>query len=165
MMSLVSHVGPYEASLRAKYDAARASLSAPRSIPATTRIVRPYQEVLRAKAQAAKEAARRAEEARLFEEDRLRLAQEVANREDPIFVAKPWKDIVRETCEKHKVGVGQVMSDQRYASVVAARNEVFYRMSRECVLSLPRIGQLLGKDHTTVLHGIRRYMQKHGLEA
>lgn len=74
-----------------------------------------------------------------------------------------WTDIVAEVLAKHGVTRAELMSAQRGVHIVACRHEVFYRMSKETTLSLPQIGKRIGgKDHTTVLHGIRRHAAKIG---
>jgi len=67
-----------------------------------------------------------------------------------------WKAIVKEVCEKHGITMGQMVCRQRSRPLVAARFEAYYRLSNETLLSLPQIGKLMGgKDHTSVMHGIR----------
>lgn len=69
-----------------------------------------------------------------------------------------WRVIVREVCEKHDVLLVDLMSIRRPVKVVRARHEAMYRMRHETNLTLPQIGQRLGgRDHTTVLHGVRKH--------
>lgn len=87
--------------------------------------------------------------------DILIIAQETRD-----FIPEPghWKDIVDEVCAKHGVTRAEIMGIRRALKLVAARQEAMYRMSRETSFSLPQIGKRLGgRDHTTVLHGIRRH--------
>lgn len=68
----------------------------------------------------------------------------------------PWKRIVEEVCIAHQVSKPELLGSQRERRIVLARHEAMYRMKTETVMSLPQIGRRLGgKDHTTVLHGIR----------
>lgn len=72
-----------------------------------------------------------------------------------------WKAIVKEVCEKHGITFGQVLGRQRSQPIVKARFEAYFRLSEETGLSLPQIGRFLGgKDHTSVLHGIRKHKQR-----
>lgn len=90
--------------------------------------------------------------------DILVIAQE--NRAEPLDTGH-WMDIVREVCAKHCLTKSELMSDRRARNLVAARHEAMYRMSKETTMSLPAIGRRMGhKDHTTVLHGIRRHEAK-----
>lgn len=69
-----------------------------------------------------------------------------------------WKVIVEQVCIAHQVTRSELLGAQRSKKITAARHEAMYRMKTETTLSLPQIGQRLGgKDHTTVLHGVRRH--------
>lgn len=77
-----------------------------------------------------------------------------------------WKEIVAEVCSKHAVSYAEAMSDRRWKPIVSCRAEIYYRLYKETTLSLPQIGQKLGgKDHTTVMYGIRRHMRDNGIAA
>lgn len=68
------------------------------------------------------------------------------------------RSIMTEVCRKHGISRDELCSASRARHLVAARHEVFYRLRSETGLSLPRIGHLVGgRDHTTVLHGVRSY--------
>ena len=72
--------------------------------------------------------------------------------------------ILREVCEKHGVTLDELRGEARPADVCDARHEAFYRMRVEVNLSYPRIGQVMGGfDHATVIHGIEKHAQLHGL--
>ena len=78
--------------------------------------------------------------------------------------------IKREVAAKYRVGINEIDSKRRHKRLVQARQEIFWRAKRETTASFPEIGRRVGgKDHTTVLHGVRRYEQwrrvKAGLEA
>ena len=69
-----------------------------------------------------------------------------------------WKDIVREVCANHGFTLQQILGAQRQRRLCSARHEAFYRLSTETTMSLPEIGDAFGgRDHTTVLHGIRKH--------
>jgi chromosomal replication initiation ATPase DnaA len=72
-----------------------------------------------------------------------------------------WKRIIEEVCIKHQVTRSELIGPQRSARISSARQEAMYRMKTETTMSLPQIGHRLGnRDHTTVLHGVRRYEAK-----
>lgn len=74
-----------------------------------------------------------------------------------------WKIIVREVCEKHSVSIAEIIGNRRARHLVIARHEAFHRLSTETTMSLPQIGYRMGgKDHTTVLHGIRAHKKRMG---
>lgn len=69
--------------------------------------------------------------------------------------------IIRDVCVKHGLTKTELLSARRMRTLVVARHEAMYRMSKETSMSLPMIGRRLGgRDHTTVLHGIRKYTAK-----
>lgn len=74
--------------------------------------------------------------------------------------------IVAEVCKKHRISFETIKGKQRSHPIVAAKFEAYYRLSTETTLSLPQIGRLMGgKDHTSILHGIRQHKARNGLEA
>lgn len=76
----------------------------------------------------------------------------------PVISETPAQAILREVAEKHNMSVKQVQSTARLKEFVAARQEASYRLNKELGFSLKQIGNMLGRrDHTTVLHAIKRY--------
>jgi len=115
---------------------------------ARRRIEEAYQEALRARAEAA-EAARRAHEAILAEQAFL------AGRSAP----EP-KHIIMEVAIAHGVSYDDILGRSRARHLVAARHEAIYEVrKRRPHLSLPQIGRIFKRDHTTILHALRRMMQ------
>lgn len=77
--------------------------------------------------------------------------------------------IKQEVAAKYNVSPADMDSIWRNRQVVQARHEFFWRARRETVASLPDIGRRCGgKDHTTVLNGVKIYeslqRMKAGLE-
>lgn len=69
-----------------------------------------------------------------------------------------WRSIIEEVAQKHGVLMSDMRSVRRGRPLVAARHEAMWRMRNETSMSLPEIGRRLGgRDHTTVLHGIRKH--------
>lgn len=54
----------------------------------------------------------------------------------------------------------EVLSDRRDKRVVLARHAVMYWCCRLSLRSLPQIGRLMNRDHTTIMHGRRVYVEK-----
>lgn len=89
---------------------------------------------------------------------RVRDVIHVASNAPAIMPMSPRKVIVREVCDKHGVSWMDITSTRRHVSIVAARNEAFYRLRNETSMSFPEIGKFLGgRDHSTVIHGMRRW--------
>jgi hypothetical protein len=71
-------------------------------------------------------------------------------------------EILEQTVKKyaaHGVTINAMKSPRRTrGALIQARFEFYWRCREETGLSLPQIGRMLGgKDHTTVLHGVRMY--------
>lgn len=73
-------------------------------------------------------------------------------------ISRPIHSLAAEICSKHDVTLAQLQSPIRMKHIVRARWELMYRANREIGATLPRIGHFLNRDHTTVLHGIRRHV-------
>jgi chromosomal replication initiator protein len=54
----------------------------------------------------------------------------------------------------------EIVSDNRSFPVAHARQEAMRRAYATGKFSLPQIGKFFGRDHTTVLHGIRRATER-----
>lgn len=63
--------------------------------------------------------------------------------------------LVEAAASAHRVLPSMVLSDLREARVVQARAAVIWVL-RDAGLSLPHIGHLMDRDHSTVLHAIRK---------
>jgi chromosomal replication initiation ATPase DnaA len=72
----------------------------------------------------------------------------------------PLKTIIRRICKTLKVSHLDLASSRRDARTAFARQAVFYWAVRRTCLSLPQIGRQMGRDHTTVLHGKKAYVEK-----
>lgn len=82
-----------------------------------------------------------------------------------VFMPTTTKDIarriVREVALKHGVSKEAMESETRATPVVMARQEAFYRLRHETLWGFARIGRFLGdRDHTTVMHAIKRHQCK-----
>ena len=76
--------------------------------------------------------------------------------EPPKLITKGERILI-ETAAKHKISVKDIRSAIRNNKLVRARWECMYRLKTELNLSLPCIGRFMNRDHTTVLHAIRKY--------
>lgn len=107
------------------------------------------------------------ERRRVLEAKRLRDQQVLANAVAPLVPASSperVRRIVMEVCHKHGVSAIEICSEHRSQRIVVARHEACYRLRKETTWSLPRIGKFLGgRDHTTILHGVRKHAAKNGL--
>jgi len=65
-------------------------------------------------------------------------------------------EIVGAIAGAHEVSPADIMGPTQVRRVVRARWAVWRIMRDEYQMTLPQIGRAFGKDHTTVLHGLRR---------
>ena len=70
----------------------------------------------------------------------------------------PALTIIGVVAAAHEIPVAGVLGQSRFCEVVLARHEAMWKVRQECALSLPHIGRIFGgRDHTTVLYGIRKH--------
>jgi hypothetical protein len=74
--------------------------------------------------------------------------------------------IVREVAAKHGLSERSLLDPCRQRAYAWPRQEAMYRIFTECPhISYPEAGRRLGgRDHTTVLHGVRAHCQRNGIE-
>lgn len=67
--------------------------------------------------------------------------------------------ILWNVCARYEVSFQALKGRSQRDIHVMARWEAFTRLSNELGMSTGRIGQLFDRDHTTVIHGLRRYAE------
>ena len=74
--------------------------------------------------------------------------------------------IVRETAAKHGLSVAVLLGHCRQRAYAWPRQEAMYRVFTECPhISYPDAGRRLGgRDHTTILHGVKAHCRRNGIE-
>lgn len=82
---------------------------------------------------------------------------------EPIDIPTPkHKDILREVAAKHGLPVSVMKGKRRWKTHVACRYEAIGRVWQECRdregnrLSMPRIGMIFDRAHTSILHALRK---------
>lgn len=74
-------------------------------------------------------------------------------------------DVVQAIAERHEVHLYDLLSDSRDRRFCAARQDAYLALSEtpygDRKPSLPMIGKWFGRDHTSVLHGVRRASERH----
>lgn len=69
-----------------------------------------------------------------------------------------WRVLVKFAALKTRVRVDDVLSRNRRKNIVATRYHAMWLVMTHCQrVSLPKIGRLFDRDHTTVIHGIRTH--------
>ena len=78
------------------------------------------------------------------------------------------KTILAEVAADHGLRPSDITGDRRFIHHVRARQDFMWRarqvkfMDGKPRYSLPQIGQFLGVDHTTVIHGVRAHEKRMG---
>ncbi|MET4636178.1 helix-turn-helix domain-containing protein [Kaistia defluvii] len=73
------------------------------------------------------------------------------------------RQIITQVARKHGLTDNDILSARRNTKVVRARQEAMYRAVNETTHSLTVVGKVFGRDHTTVMHGIRQHAARSGL--
>lgn len=68
------------------------------------------------------------------------------------------RQILSEVSRKHEVQEWDVLGQSRQKKVHMARLELYYRVKQLPKWSYPRIGKLFRRDHSTIVHGVKRWM-------
>lgn len=66
------------------------------------------------------------------------------------------KAIIRSVAAAHDLTENVILSGDRSAPVALARQQAMWLCARDTKLSYPQIGRIMRRDHTTVIHGVRR---------
>ena len=66
------------------------------------------------------------------------------------------REIIYNVATKHHLMIEDLTGHSRRSHIVKARHTAMYEIRKQCELSLGSIGDLFNKDHTTVLHAIRK---------
>lgn len=62
---------------------------------------------------------------------------------------------------KHGVSVNDLKAKRRDKIAARARHEAMWRVKKKTLFSFPKIGRVFGgRDHTTVLHGVRKHEER-----
>jgi chromosomal replication initiation ATPase DnaA len=71
-------------------------------------------------------------------------------------------ELLDQVCRRRAVTRDEVCGEARTKAVVRARHEVWWllRNHPEVSFSFQEIGRLFGRDHATVLHGVRAHAQR-----
>lgn len=75
------------------------------------------------------------------------------------------KIIRQAVAAKHRITLNDMDASCRSRKLACARHEAMYLVARECpMLSYPRMGRMFGgKDHTSIIHGVRKHADRNGL--
>lgn len=70
------------------------------------------------------------------------------------------KEIVAQVAARHGVSVDDLIGPSRQRTITRARHEAMWLMRQATTRSLPSIGRVFRRHHTTVLFGIREHEER-----
>ena len=78
---------------------------------------------------------------------------------DPTMPRARARNIISVVAHRHRMTVDRLMTaTERDATV--ARQEAMHEVRRQLRWSYPHLGALFERDHTTVMHGVRRHLER-----
>ena len=81
-----------------------------------------------------------------------------------VVLRKPFCDVLKDVSRETGVPAKVLLGHRRMRYIVEARRLLWWRAAHQCPhLSIAEIGRRSNVDHTTVLHGLKRYAELNGL--
>ncbi len=89
----------------------------------------------------------------------LCVAEEIAIRQERAHSPKAQvKQVIEAVCAKHEIPYSDVMGRKRFREIVAARHEAIVAVAEAFPwMSLPKLGRVFGRDHTTIMHALQKF--------
>mgnify|MGYP003685405121 CR=1 FL=1 len=81
---------------------------------------------------------------------------------DVTHPAGSLRPIIYRFCAEHDIPVNEMVSHRRQSKLVKKRHALMAMLKETTSASLPEIARALNRDHTTVLHGIRKHYERQG---
>ena len=69
------------------------------------------------------------------------------------------EQIISDCAEEFKITVSDLLSPKRTNKCAFARRKAAWILYQRGTMSYPQIGRLLNRDHTTIIHAVRRYQE------
>lgn len=86
-----------------------------------------------------------------------KLAQEIGVPVASAVMKRSVSNIIRDTAKKYDLRASDLKGDRRNQSIIAARHEAMVTAYLERPdLSLPQLGNQFNRDHTSVLHAVKK---------
>jgi len=79
------------------------------------------------------------------------------------FVEKdPRREILRDCANEYGCSVADLMGHSRRSEIVHARRKAMYLIYNRGKMSKAGVGRFMNKDHTTVMHALKKYEHENG---
>lgn len=72
-------------------------------------------------------------------------------------------DIITEVCRRSGYSVIAIVGHDRSQSIARYRQEISYLVRALTTLSLPELGRIMDRDHTSILHQVSVFRERHKL--
>lgn len=136
-------------------------------LPLSQRTVAAIVDIAHAATKSEREAREAAEAERIAEQRRLR-AEAVSHYRIIEVKLKGVRlsigSIIADTAAKHGLTATDLVGRSRALhTIIPARQEAMYLCAHDTPYGLPEIGKAFKRDHTTVLHGIRKHCERTGI--
>lgn len=79
------------------------------------------------------------------------------------LIAVDLYELVVTICKKYHVMISGVLGRKRTQALCRARQEIWWTIRTQTVLSVTEIGELFGVDHTTVMSGVESHERRNGI--
>lgn len=79
---------------------------------------------------------------------------------DPFAMKREVRQIIADIALIYGVTYADVMSVRRTQQIVRARQHIMFELSQRTPWSIAQIGRFLGRDHTSVLHGVKKHQKR-----
>lgn len=73
--------------------------------------------------------------------------------------SRAYPEIIREVCATYEIARDDLLSDNRAFWCSIPRQALMFAL-HEAGYSYPRIGRLLGRDHSTIIFGVKRHRMR-----
>ena len=98
---------------------------------------------------------------------KLKTIEKIQPEPEPDLVPEPKapverdfrKRIIAECAEEFGITVKDILGNSRVNHIVMARRKAAWIFYQRGTMSYPQIGRLLNKDHSTIIHAVKKYQQ------
>jgi chromosomal replication initiation ATPase DnaA len=95
---------------------------------------------------------------------RAAIVQEAQAQSIPVAFAErdPRREILRDCANEYGCSVADLMGHSRRSEIVHARRKAMYLIYSRGKMSKAGVGRFMNKDHTTVMHALKKYEAENG---
>lgn len=72
---------------------------------------------------------------------------------------------IEAVAKRHGLPLACILGARRTRPVSIARHEAYWEIKTTFGLSYPRLGVIFGRDHTSIMHGVRKHEERMGMAA